>query len=455
MTIATDADLLAAAVRVGDVHDEPAWLRGLRARAAELHAATPLPSRAVHLWRFTPPETFEIDVSPLGRAAPPAPGGDPDWPAPVAAAWSRGALDGAAWLRGPGVARADLGPDAARAGVVLAGLREAAARHTGLVQPYLAALAGPEEGRFEALNTAAWEGGLFLFVPGGVRLAAPVHLLREALPGSAAAVTRLLLVVEEGAAVTVVDEAFSGADGPAVVSAAVELVARAGADVRVVSVQRYGAGVTAFESRRAAVAADARLLHVQASLGAGCFKMVHGVALAGRGAEARFTGVAVADAARVLDHHTAHEHEAPDTRSDLHLRVVLRDRARSIYTGLIRVDGGAVNADAYQENRNLLLDPSARVESIPELEILTDAVRCTHGATMGPVDPEQVHYLMARGLPREDAVRLIVAGFVEPALARMPEDVRGRLREVLDGRLGLGVGDRTLGAEEGGGEEMV
>jgi Fe-S cluster assembly protein SufD len=117
-----------------------------------------------------------------------------------------------------------------------------------------------------------------------------------------------------------------------------------------------------------------------------------------------------------------------------------------VYTGLIRVEKAAVNADAYQENRNLLLDDGVKAESIPELEILTDAVRCTHGATMGPVDPEQVHYLMARGVPRPDAERLIVAGFVEPALDKMPADLRGRVRQAVAAKLGIRP------AEDGDGE---
>jgi len=440
MAAVTDTDILASAVRVGVAHDEPSWLRGLRASAAEAYAAAPLPSRATHLWRFTPPEPFLPAGVASGPVTAEADAGTPDWPGSLAGAWARGGLAGAAWLRGARVAKAALGDAAARAGVMLADLHDAAARHSGLVQPHLGALVGPEFGKIEAYAAAAWNGGVFLYVPGGVRVEAPIHLVREAAAAPAGTVSRVLIVVEDGASVTVVDELTGGGDGgPATVHGVVEVVVGAEADVRCVTVQQYGAGVVAYETRRARLGPDAKFLHVRASLGAGLAKANLGAFLAGRGAEARFAGIAVAEGSQHLDHHTAHDHLAPDTRSDLHFRVVLRGRARSVYTGSIRVEKEAVNADAYQENRNLLLDAGVRAESIPELEILTDAVRCTHGATMGPVDPEQVHYLMARGVPPAEAERLIVAGFVEPALDRMPEDLRGRVRRAVAGKLGIRV----------------
>jgi Fe-S cluster assembly protein SufD len=442
MTVTTDADILASAVRVGEAHDEPAWLRGLRARAAEVYAAAPLPSRATHLWRFTPPEPFLTAAGAPGPGVRDGTGGEPAWPDAIAEAWSRGALAGAAWLRGPDLAKAVLGDAAGRAGVMLASLHDAAARHSGLVQPYLGTLVDPDFGKFEALNAAVWDGGIFLYVPGGVRLDAPVHLLRDVGPGT---VSRLLIVAEDGAAVTVIEE-IGGGSGPASVShGVVEIVAGAESDVRCVTVQRLDATAVAHETRRAGLRTDARFLHVHAALGAGLAKANLGAVLAGRGAEARFAGIAVADGSQQFDHHTAHDHLGPDTRSDLHFRVVLRGRARSIYTGRIRVEKEAVNTDAYQENRNLLLDDGTKAESIPELEILTDAVRCTHGATMGPVDPEQVLYLQSRGIPRPDAERLIVAGFVEPALDKMPADLRGRVRRAVADKLGLPPAEETDG----------
>jgi Fe-S cluster assembly protein SufD len=427
MTTAVEADIRAAARRIAEANREPDWLRDLRARAAEAYVAAPLPLRAVHLWRFTDPLRFvpaleALEARPAGDAssAPPA-GGDPV----------------SALVRGGRVERIALDPVAEKAGIRLLDLREAAARHPDLVRPHLGAILGTEAGKFEALNLAAWEAGLFLHIPKDVNLAVPLRLVREAAPAPAWTGWRLLVVAEAGASATVIDELAGGRGSGASVNGAAEVVVGDGADVRIVAVQRFDPEAVALEARRARLGRDARYLHVQASLGAGLAKTHLGSEIAGRGAEVGFVGVAVADGTRHLDHHTAHDHAAPDARSDIRLRVVLRGKARSVYTGRIRVETSAVNTDAYQENRNLILDPAAKTESIPELEILTDAVKCSHGATMGPVDPEQIHYLMSRGIPREAAERLIVAGFVEPALEAMPESLRDRVRAALGERLGL------------------
>ncbi|HZN59563.1 MAG TPA: SufD family Fe-S cluster assembly protein, partial [Planctomycetota bacterium] len=133
-----------------------------------------------------------------------------------------------------------------------------------------------------------------------------------------------------------------------------------------------------------------------------------------------------------FDHHTVHDHRAGKTRSNLDFKVVLKDRSRSAYTGLIRIEPGCPDSEAYQENRNLLLNDGARAESIPELEILTDEVKCTHGATMGTLDAQHLFYLMSRGIDRAEAIRLIVGGFIEPTLSRLDEDLSARLRRHVE-----------------------
>jgi Fe-S cluster assembly protein SufD len=138
-----------------------------------------------------------------------------------------------------------------------------------------------------------------------------------------------------------------------------------------------------------------------------------------------------------FDLHTLQKHLAEQTTSDLFIKSALKDRARSVYQGMIQVAPGAQRTDAYQANRNLLLSETARADSIPGLEILANDVRCTHGATVGTVDPEQMYYLMTRGLPRNDAQRLVVEGFFAPVLDRIPlESVREQLRGVIQAKIG-------------------
>ena len=136
-----------------------------------------------------------------------------------------------------------------------------------------------------------------------------------------------------------------------------------------------------------------------------------------------------------MDHHTEHLHEAGKTHSNLDFKVALTGAARSAYTGMIRIARHAGGSEAYQENRNLLLSEDARAESIPELEILTDDVRCSHGATVAPLDDEQLFYLKSRGLPHSQAMRLIVYGFLDQTLQRLPEATRERIEALVAHRL--------------------
>ena len=138
-----------------------------------------------------------------------------------------------------------------------------------------------------------------------------------------------------------------------------------------------------------------------------------------------------------IDVHTYQKHAAPHTTSDLLYRNVLTDRSRTVWRGMIEVVKDAQHVDAYQKNDNLLLSKRARADTIPGLEILADEVRCTHGATGGQIDPEQIYYLMSRGLPQHWAEEVIVSGFLEPVLQQIPSnDLRNRLKQLISHKLG-------------------
>jgi Fe-S cluster assembly protein SufD len=160
-----------------------------------------------------------------------------------------------------------------------------------------------------------------------------------------------------------------------------------------------------------------------------------GAVLDGEGSRSEMVGVTLSEGRQHLDHHTLHEHRAGRTFSNLDFRAAVAGRARSTYTGLIRIDTGAPGSEAYQQNRNLLLSPRAHADTIPELEILTDEVSCSHGATVAPVDPEHVFYLQSRGIPAAEALRLVVRGFLEETLQRVPQNLRPALEELVAGRL--------------------
>jgi Fe-S cluster assembly protein SufD len=384
------------------------WLDEAREKAWEEYISAPMPGRTAHLWRYTAPELFAPADKPRVPPAPEATG-----------------------LMSPTV------PDGfSRAGARVADLRDAAESDPGLVGGNLGKAVGASAGKFEALNMACWQQGLLVHVPRGCVLQDPVHLATN-IGSDPFTATRLLVVVEEGAALTLVDCYMGGgADGaPALANSVVEIFAAPGSHVRYVTVQNLGPRITFHLAQRAHAAEGAKLDAVLVSFGSAVTKANVGSCLRGRGAECESYGVIVGDGAQHFDHHTVHEHVAGGTRSNFNYKTILKDSARSVFTGVIRIEREAGGCEAYQENRNIMLSENARADSIPELEIMNNDVRCSHGATMGPIEPDYIFYLMSRGMPRSEAVRMIVAGFAETAFARLPEGLRGHLRRHLDLRL--------------------
>jgi Fe-S cluster assembly protein SufD len=293
-------------------------------------------------------------------------------------------------------------------------------------------------GLFEALNAAAWSSGLCVRVPRGRILETPLRILLPA--ARAASLPRLLVMVESGAEATIIEDHLGGGDRTRVVGVS-ELFLAPNAHLRHVLVQRWEAGAAGHLTLRGRLERDAGLFAVLATLGGRRAKLDVGAVLDGEGSRSEMVGVALGEGRQHFDHHTRHEHHAGRTYSNLDFRAAVSGRARSTYTGLIRIDTGAPGSEAYQENRNLLLSPRAHADTIPELEILTDEVSCSHGATVAPVDPEHVFYLQSRGIPAVEALRLVVRGFLEETLQRIPASLRPALEELVAGRLSrLGPG---------------
>jgi Fe-S cluster assembly protein SufD len=160
--------------------------------------------------------------------------------------------------------------------------------------------------------------------------------------------------------------------------------------------------------------------------------------LVGQGARGRMSGFYFTDGHQHLDHDTQQNHMAPHTTSDLLFKGALKGNSRSVWQGMIYVAPEAQQTDGYQANRNLILSSNARADSIPGLEILADDVRCSHGATVGKIDPDLVFYLRSRGIPMEDAERLVVEGFFEPIMDRIPFDgVKSRFRRAIESKMGV------------------
>src|SRR5262249_23367364 len=276
--------------------------------------------------------------------------------------------------------------------------------------------------------------GLLVVVPEGVELEKPLYV-RIAATGQT--FWRLVVVAEEGARASLIEEYASPADDTEAYSNAVtELFVEPAAKLEYVSLQNLSRETWHFASHHARVERDAELDWVAGGFGSKKGKTRIQNDLDGPGATSRVTGAYFADGVQHLDYDTFQEHIARDTTSDFAFKGALRDDATAVWRGMIRVEEAAQKPNADQENRNLLLSPTAHADSIPGLEIMANDVRCTHGATVGQVDREQLFYLMARGLPRAEAERLIVRGFFSDVLDRIElEPVREALGEALEARI--------------------
>jgi Fe-S cluster assembly protein SufD len=305
--------------------------------------------------------------------------------------------------------------------------------------PRLYSLVGWED-KFTAHNAAVWKHGLLVQVPKGVQLEQPLYVrISNAVPGGSL-FWRLLVVAEEGARFTLIEEyASASPDLDAYSNAVAELFVEQAAKLEYVSIQNLSRETWHFATHHARVERDAELDWVAGGFGSKKGKIRIQNDLNGPGATSRVTGAYFADGNQHLDYDTFQEHIAPSTESDFAFKGALRESAHAVWRGMIRVEQDAQKTNAYQENRNLLLSPEAHADSIPGLEIMANDVRCTHGATLGRVNREELFYLMTRGLSRSEAERLIVRGFFQDVLDRIElEPVRDALAAALEARIPQG-----------------
>lgn len=318
-------------------------------------------------------------------------------------------------------------------GVIFTDLLDAALNHADILEKVLGQVVRPEEGKFAALAASMLRDGILVYVPRGVHVEQPLSSVLWGGGAGSVTFSHLIIWLEEDAALTIVHESASeNGTGQALHAGNVEIHVGNKADLVFVELQSWGDRVWNFTHERAIVQPGGKLDWVFGALGSQVTKNFSNLDLVGSGAYGRMSGFYFTDGDQHLDHDTQQNHLAPNTTSDLLFKGALKGRSRSVWQGMIYVAPGAQKTDGYQANRNLLLSPQARADSIPGLEILANDVRCTHGATVGKVDREQVFFLQSRGIPKPEAERLIVEGFFEPIMERIPFDgVRDRFRRAI------------------------
>src|SRR6266545_208494 len=339
------------------LHGEPEWLRARRREAFAAYERLPLPSRSDEEWRRTDIRGLDLDAFDAFERADGAAPADP--------------IDDVAGVlrqRGSEPGAVELEPDVAARGVLLMPLSEAASAHSDLVRRHLFTEVRPDRDKLTALHGALFSGGTFLYVPDGVVVERPLVSQFWSSGGGAAVLPHTLVVAGRGSSFNYVDEFLSpDLDRPALTSGSAEIMAGEGANVGYLSLQRWGRHAWQFADQRVRAGRDATVRLVAVGLGGRFAKNRIEASLAGPGASAELKALFFGSGHQFFDFHTLQQHQVGNTTSDLLFKGALRDEARSVYAGLIRIEPDASRSDAYQANRNLLLSKSAKAHSIPML----------------------------------------------------------------------------------------
>ena len=410
----------------------PSWLEQRKLADQKTFDKLPMPdSTSMEDWRRT--DVSHIDPHAYEPAA-----GDGDGGMELRSSWERSGEGGALVTQQGGTSTVANMPEVfAEQGVIVSSLETAAREHPELVQKYLDHEVVPAAaGKFAALNAAFWRGGVFVHVPKGVTAKLPVWAAQSAAASAASqsVLPRSLVVVDEGASLIYTDEyASAAATGDVLSSAVTEVILGDGATIQYLVLEQWDNQVDHFAYHRVHLGKDCHAELVVAATGSRLAKVYMDVAMMGAGSTARISGLIIGDGKQHFDFQSLQDHFAPNCMSDLLVKGALRDEAVSVYSGLIKIRKDAQHSDAYQANRSLILSPKAKADSIPKLEIEANDVRCTHGATMGQVDADQLFYLQSRGFSLEEAQNTLVHGFFQPVIDRIALDqVRQQIHEAID-----------------------
>lgn len=407
----------------------PAWFAAEQATALAEYEKSPTPSRKDEAWRFA--NLKALDLSAFVEAKPVA---------------SEGRLINASTGLAQTSAKLVLGNNALLhresslpVGVIFETLEAAATKHADLFKKYF--MAQPVElgsRKYAALHKARVAGGVFLFVPANTSVELPIEIFQWVEGANASVFPHTLIVCGENSSVTVLDY-FKSADKHTALACGVnDLHLAAGAKLTYVSIQDWSRETTAFHLNSTTVDRNATCTALIANFGGGFVRGESLSRLVGEGSRSEMFSINPVEGTREIDQRTLQDHVAPHASSDLLYLNALDDKSRTIFAGLIKVEPGAKGTDAYQKVRNLILSDDADPNSMPGLEILNDEVRCTHGATNGPVSEDELFYMQARGIPKEKARRLIVNGFFNSLLERLEnEAVRAHLENLVADKLSV------------------
>jgi Fe-S cluster assembly protein SufD len=410
----------------------PDWFRELQAKAWEEFEAEPTPTRGNELWRFSSVKNLGLD----DYVTPPTFSGDPlaltrphEFPNPA------GRIIFA--NEAPVIAEL-LDPALESAGVIFTTLSEALEKHSDrLREHFMTQPAKLGSAKFAALHKSVVQAGTFLWVPRGVEIRDPFEVFHLVQGDWSAVFPHTLIIAEDNSRVTLLEHFISANPEDRGLACGVnDLVLKPGSKLNYVSIQEWSKNFVSVQVNSTLAARDSAALNLAMNFGGKYSRLESISRMIDRGARSDMLAISVARGDQEFDQRTLQDHQQPDTTSDLLYKNALHDRSRTIFSGLIKVEPGAHRTDAYQKVRNLLLSDDAEANSMPGLEILADDVRCTHGATSGQVEPEELFYLKSRGIDDLAAKGLIARGFLNEVVDRLPEEhLSEYLHQQIEARL--------------------
>ena len=411
---------------------EAGWTRALRNEALGLFHALPIPSQETEEWRYTDLSDLRLETF-----LPFAPGQVSDTLDGVAehVQASMGEIGERAGLlvqHNSETATVHLAPEEAERGVIFMGLDRALAEHPDILEKRLHGLVPAERTKFTALHAAFRTGGVFVYVPAGVKVELPIQSLVHVDSEGLAVFPHTVIVAEQASDVTLIERFVSRPLERALSNAVAEIYIGPGARVRYISMQDWGDGMTHLSVQRASLERDAELRSLAVAFGGSLSRTEVESVLSAPGGHSEMLGVYFTDGSQHFDHRSLQDHVAPECGSEVLYKGALKGRSRAVYSGWVHVRKDAQKTNAFQTNRNIVLSEEAKADSIPNLEIEANDVRCGHAASVGPVDEDVRFYMQSRGIPADEAERLIVTGFFQEVLDRVGlDEVREGLEQAI------------------------
>ena len=410
----------------------PGWFRELQASAWAEYQNEPQPARTNELWRFSSVKCLELNDYL------PAPEFSSD-PSHLVSERSYRDPAGRLVFANEALVSAELFDSALKkSGVIFSALSDALEKHSDLLREhFMAQPAKLGSAKFAALHKALVRAGTFLWVPRNVEIRAPFEVFHLIEGDCATVYPHTLIIADDNSKVTFVEHFVSSNPAHRGFACGVnDLVLKPGSKLTYVSLQEWSRSFVSIQVNSTIAARDAEAVNLALNFGGKYSRLESVSRMIDRGARSDMLAITVARGDQEFDQRTLQDHLKADTTSDLLYKNVLNDNARTVFSGLIKVEPGAHRTDAYQKVRNLLLSDDAEANSMPGLEILADDVRCTHGATSGQIEPEELFYLKSRGIDDLAAKQLIARGFLNEVVARLPEaELSEYLQKQLENQL--------------------